>query len=1013
MMFDNTRLLVFGIAMLGADINNVKADEASESDFLSNTRQIIFEGIRSGEGYYNSDGTKLVFQSEREKGNPFYQIYMQDLETGDIDRVSPGYGKTTCAWIAPDNQSVMYASTQFDPEIKAKQEAELEFRASGQTRRYSWDYDPLFDLVQWNQTDGSYKKLTDVEGYDAEGSISPDGNKVAFASNRRAYSGELTPHEIELFKLDPASAMDIYIMNIDGSDVTRLTDIPGYDGGPFFSPDGKRICWRRFSEDGASAEIYTMAIDGSDVKRLTNLTAMSWAPFYHPSGDYLIFTTNLNGFANFELYIVDAAGSQTPIRVTTTDGFDGLPVFTPDGESLTWSSTRTTSKKSQLFTATWNDLAARKALSLDVTPQQTPIEQTPIAQTDDSSLLDQEAMSRAKQAAIAATASFTAADVGRHIDYLCRPELGGRLTGTAGERAASAYVAAYMEQLGLEPVFSSDDGLQTYSQIFPFTSSIRLGEANSLKFNDTQYTVDQQWRPLALSSNSELDATAVVFAGYGIVAPESVDAVDQSDENKINTAEYDSYVHLDVTNKWVLVFRQMPMDITSERRSYLARFSSLRYKALMARERGAAGLIVVSGPTSQAREQLVSLSTDGSLAGSKIAAITVTDELAKQWFAADDKDLVAVQKELDGGDVQMGYELKNVTLSCKIDVEPVKSFGQNTVGLLRCENQDAETILVGAHIDHLGQQAGTNSLAREDERNGIHRGADDNASGVAGILEIAEYLSNEVKNKRLKLKKNVMFGAWSGEELGLLGSAYFEEHLPPMLADEAEPLAHSVNKRQLSAYINLDMVGRLRDALVLQGIGSSPIWRLEIEQRNSLVGLPLVLQEDSYLPTDASTFYIAGVPVLSAFTGQHSEYHTPRDVPELINFEGAAKTARLLGLITRSLAQNEEQVEYTAQKAPENNQMRANLTAYLGTIPDYVAGDIEGVKLSGVSQGGPAEKAGLKGGDVIVELAGRQITNIYDYTYAIEALRVGQPTKIIVLRENEKVLLDVTPASRQ
>jgi len=199
----------------------------------------------------------------------------------------------------------------------------------------------------------------------------------------------------------------------------------------------------------------------------------------------------------------------------------------------------------------------------------------------------------------------------------------------------------------------------------------------------------------------------------------------------------------------------------------------------------------------------------------------------------------------------------------------------------------------------------------------------------------------------------------------------------------------------------------------LQGIGSSPFWKGEIERRNAVVGLPVTLQSDSYLPTDASTFFLKGIPILSAFTGSHSEYHTPRDTPELINYDGAAKIAKLMGLIARSVAVSETIPEYTEQQAPENQGARAAMTAYLGSIPDYAQGDIQGVLLSGVSKDGPAAKAGVQAKDIVIELAGRKVENIYDYTYAIEALKVGQETEIVVRRGDTTHRFKVVPQSRQ
>ena len=243
--------------------------ELVEPKFLTEVRQLTFEGKRAGEGYYSPSGKQMVFQSERLEANPFFQIYVLDFETGDVSPVSPGHGKTTCAWIAADEETVLFASTHNDPEAVAKQKAEIEMRESGTQRRYSWDYDENYELYAGKAGSKEYVKLTDAKGYDAEGSYSPDGKLIAFASNRNAYSKPMTEEQEKKFKIDPAYMMELFIMNADGTNVRQLTDTPGYDGGPFFSPNGKQICWRRFSENGATAEIMTMNIDGSDQKTLT------------------------------------------------------------------------------------------------------------------------------------------------------------------------------------------------------------------------------------------------------------------------------------------------------------------------------------------------------------------------------------------------------------------------------------------------------------------------------------------------------------------------------------------------------------------------------------------------------------------------------------------------------------------------------------------------------------------------------------------------------------------------
>ncbi len=965
------------------------ASDATETRFLAEVRQLTLDGRRSGEGYFSADGKRMVFQSERQSDNPFYQIYLMDLETGDVERISDGTGKTTCAWVHPDGKRVLFAGTQDDPARLEKQKTELDFRASGQERRYSWDYDPTYELYAWSQPKEKPMRLTDAVGYDAEASYSPDGKQIVFASNRAAYPVEQLSADLQKrFAEDPSLLIDLYIMDADGKNVRRLTDSEGYDGGPFFSPDGKRICWRRFAPNGATAEVYTMKTDGSDVQRLTELKAMSWAPYYHPSGDYLIFTTNIHGFGNFELYLVRADGKGTPVRVTSTEGFDGLPVFSPDGKQLAWTSGRTANKQSQIFLAKWNDAAARQALQID---------QSSVASTSTNN----EDRTQAKLAARETAPDFAPTDIMRHVDYLCRPELGGRLTGTPGEQRATAYVAAFFENLGLEPAGENN----SFFHEFAFTAGVELGPNNRLVFGDKSYEVDKLWRPLAFSARGEIDSAPIAFAGYGIVTPDSA------------TGEpYDSYVHLDVEGKWVMVFRGLPNDITPERRQELSTFSSLRFKAMAARDRGAKGLIVVSGPTAEYKERIVPLKLDGAMAGTSISVISVDDALATEWMQAADKNLEQLQKRLDDGSMMMGFDLIHQKLSANIDITLQQRKGRNVLAKLPAPKQSTgprSMIMIGAHIDHLGQGASANSLARDEEREGIHRGADDNASGVAGMLEMAQYLVDQKSAGRLNLQHDLVFAAWSGEELGLLGSAAYAEAfyaLNPQFKSSAE------NARSLypaiSCCLNLDMIGRLRDNLVMQGIGSSPVWKGEIEKRNVPVGLSLVLQTDSYLPTDASTFFLRGVPILSAFTGSHSEYHTPRDVPETLNYEGAAKTARLMALIARSLAASDKIPEFTPQQSPEN-QPRGRMTAYLGTIPDYASEDVKGVKLNGVAKEGPAEKGGVRGGDIIVELAGRKIENIYDYTYAIEGLRVGTEVEIVVQRNQDRVRLQVTPSSRE
>jgi Tol biopolymer transport system component len=356
-------LLPLVLALSGLAVLAQQTNIPGESDFLSRIRRLTVEGRRAGEGYWAPDGRRLVFQSEREPGNPFYQIYLMDMTSGDVSRVSPGLGKTTCSFINPATGDVLFASTHHDPRSKQLQEEELKFRASGQERRYSWDYDPEMELYVRSAKTGMLQRLTNARGYDAEASYSPDGQWIVFSSTRQAYERPLTASEQKQLETDPSYFAEIYVMRADNPEPKRLTNVPGYDGGPFFSPDGKRIIWRRFDERGVIADVWTMNPDGTDQRQITDFGAMSWAPYIHPSGRYVLFSSNKLGFENFELFLVDIDGTREPIRVTYSDGFDGLPVPSPDGTRLAWTSSRGGGREGQIYLAQWNHQHALDALA--------------------------------------------------------------------------------------------------------------------------------------------------------------------------------------------------------------------------------------------------------------------------------------------------------------------------------------------------------------------------------------------------------------------------------------------------------------------------------------------------------------------------------------------------------------------------------------------------------------------------------------------------------------------------
>ena len=953
---------------------------ADEATFLSQTRQLTFEGRRSGEGYFSPDGKMLIFQSERDADNPFYQIFTLDLESGDSKRISPGFGKTTCAFFRPNADEVLFASTHLDAQAKAKQKGELDFRASGKSRRYAWDYDETFEIFSAKRDGSNVKRLTDAQGYDAEGSYSPDGKLIAFCSTRDAFPLEkLSPADRQRYELDAAYFGEIYLMNADGTNPRRLTNKPGYDGGPFFTPDGQRIVWRHFSEKGDIADIFTMKLDGSDVRQLTDFKAMSWAPYFHPSGEYVIFGSNKEGFANFELYMVDAKGTREPVRVTYTDGFDSLPVFSPDGKKLCWTSGRGGSG-SQLFMANWNHEAALAALkSANAKGATTVTASAPVVSAPQTGTL---------------SATITTNDLHAHVAYLASDALEGRLTGTKGAQLAADYIVTQLQSAGVQPL--GEKG--TFFQNFDFTAGVQtVTNENKLSLTKsgevirtTDYQVEKDFRPLSFSANGEV-AGEVVFVGYGLTVP-----------GKLGEG-YDSYGgSLNVSNKIVLAFRYVPEGVDQKRRAELNRYAGLRYKALVARTHGAKALLVVTGPNSPSPGELAPMTYDSSLAGSGIVAATISSKVAEALLAGSGKTLKQLQDALDQEDphaADVRFTVPGTAIGITTKVNHLKKKDHNIIGVIPPANGSKEYVMLGAHYDHLGHGE-VGGFGIKGEEGQIHNGADDNASGVSAVLELAANLAAERAKNPAAFSRGVVFSFWSGEEMGLIGSSQFAEK--PTFA-----LSNVV------AYLNFDMVGRLREnKLTLQGVGSSSAWKGLIEKANVAGGFSLTLQDDPYLPTDTTAFYPKNIPVLAFFTGSHEQYHRPADKTDTLNYEGMERIAKMARQITLNLAKEGARPDYVKVEKSDKGGARDGLRAYLGTIPDY-ATEVQGVKLSGARGGSPADKAGIKAGDVIVEFAGQKIANIYDYTYALDAVKIGVPVKVVIQREGKKVELTITPEARK
>jgi Zn-dependent M28 family amino/carboxypeptidase len=582
-----------------------------------------------------------------------------------------------------------------------------------------------------------------------------------------------------------------------------------------------------------------------------------------------------------------------------------------------------------------------------------------------------------------------------HVEALASPRLEGRLAGSNGEKLASDYLVSELQKIGAKPL----PGQADFRLPFEFTAGTRDGGSSLGLQHDTKNGVESgivfsaarggasgPVRALSFSDNGDAEGP-VVFAGYGIVVPES------------QGFSYDSYATLDVKDKIVIVLRYFPEDAEAKTKGILARYADLRYKAMAARQHGAKAIVIVTGPTSPNAGELAPMTFDTAIAGSGIVAVSVTGDVAAKIFAAN-KPLAAAQKSLDDANPHAtGFAIPDMTIKVHAAVEREKRTGDNVVAYLPATTPVTTVVkpwvAIGAHYDHLGHGEAGNTLAGKEDAGKIHLGADDNASGSAAVLEIAATLAKQPR------QRHVLLAWWSGEELGLIGSAAFSAR-PPVPLDA------------IAAYLNFDMVGRMQEnKLTVQATGSSPAWGKIIERANVAAGFDLAVQEDPYQPTDVATFNAAGVPSLSFFTGTHADYHKPSDTADRIDYEDLDRVAAFAAAIVRRIEDTPEAPIFTkVDQQMQQGAGRAGVRLFTGTIPDYST-EVKGLLLSGVVGGGPAEQSGLRKGDVIVEIAGQTIANIYDYTYALDVLKIGQPVKVLYLRDGKQFETMLTPGARK
>jgi hypothetical protein len=787
---------------------------------------------------------------------------------------------------------------------------------------YVWALYDTYDIFRANADGSNLRRLTSTKGYDAEGTVCGKDGSIVFTSTR---DGDI----------------DLYRMDADGSNAKRLTSTPGYDGGAFFNADCTKIVWRASRPrpgkelddfrallaqglvQPTKLEIYVANADGTQPVQLTYLDAASFAPYWHPSQKRIVFASNFGDpkGREFDLWAVDTDGTRLE-RITRAPGFDGFPMFSPDGRWLAFSSNRAT---------------------------------PPGAHDTDVFL--------ARWVEPAAPSADAPADrVMRDVEWLADPAREGRGVGTAGLEAAGAYIEDRFRALHLQPA-----GVDGFRQTFSVPTGI--GDAKTSLEIDGVDLPAGALRPLGFSSSGTVHA-ALAFVGYGIAAKD---------------IGVDDYAHVDVKGKIALIRRYVP-DGEKKLASPEAqrRYGDLRYKAWVAREHGAAALVVVDLPDVPSGGKMPEEAPlpHPTLEGIDDAGIPVA--VATRAALGEAIELLRRGKRAMG----------TFTVALTKEVKP--AF--NVVARLPASGPPADrlpgVVVVGAHYDHLGL-GGNSSLAPD--RHEPHLGADDNASGTSALLEVARALAAAPE----KLRRDVVLIAFSGEEEGVLGSTEWTRHPPGGIA----------SMKEVVAMLNMDMVGRMRDnKLSVIGADSAPEWPGIAQPACDTARVNCSIGGDGYGPSDQTPFYAAGVPVLFFFTGAHGDYHKPSDAPAAINAAGLAQVAGIVQNAAIDVSRRDAPLTYKAVTPPAPHGDTRSYGASLGTIPDY-AGPPDGQKgvlLAGVRPGGAADKAGLRRGDVLVRLGAHAIGSVEDFMYALNGYKPGESAIAVVMREGKEVRIAVT-----
>ncbi|MCA1741416.1 MAG: M20/M25/M40 family metallo-hydrolase, partial [Bacteroidales bacterium] len=548
---------------------------------------------------------------------------------------------------------------------------------------------------------------------------------------------------------------------------------------------------------------------------------------------------------------------------------------------------------------------------------------------------------------------------------LTSDEFSGRGTGTAGDSLAAIFIREEFMKAGLAPFNGS--GLQQYR----VNTAVESGDRNKLLINGSKYLPDTYFAPLALTSNSVLSAP-VVFCGYGFTSP-------------ADSLEWNDFSGIDIKGKWVLMLRGYP-ESNPAAKPY-EEISSDRMKVMNARENGAAGVLLVSGEKWDPADNLEKPSRGEGSAG--IPVLHIKRGVADSILKPSGHTLGELEERADAMTATGSFITRSVA-DAETEVIARQANTANVVMKLGDTQPGSEYVIIGAHYDHLGM-GGPGSGSRTPDTVAIHYGADDNASGVALMIELAERLAAE----KQKYARGILFVAFSGEEMGLLGSKYFVENM-------------GIDPATVNLMVNLDMVGRLKEGNGLQigGVGTATGLRDKVASFNDTSELSLSFTEEGYGPSDHSSFYAKDIPVLVFTTGAHLDYHTPFDTWDKLNYDGMVTIGDLLYDIVNDAAGESGRLAFTeaGPKNPSQSMSRRRGVTF-GIMPDFAGNVKNGLRADFVTPGKPAALGGMEKGDIIVAIEDKPVNNIEDYMYRLSQLKPGQTVTVEVIRGEKRELL--------